>query len=151
MTSWLDDFSIGDNLTNDRWTRGLWYFFKYLLNYKIEENIRVSTTVRIQLLCLRWIKNSFACFSTKKANPGLFIFILFSFKFQWYKLNKSIGGVLGIRTQDYRIVGADETTKLWRPSNSFTYLVKSKQVKQEARITVILPPMVRVFSTSHLN
>ena len=30
-------------------------------------------------------------------------------------IEKSIDGVLGIRTQGRRMVGADETTELWRP------------------------------------
>ena len=58
-------------------------------------------------------------FKKKWANPGLFlfIFVLFSLQFQ-YKLKKSIDGVLGIRTQGRRMVGADETTELWRPPYS---------------------------------
>ena len=30
-------------------------------------------------------------------------------------IEKSVDGVLGIRTQGRRMVGADETTELWRP------------------------------------
>ena len=55
----------------------------------------------------------------KWANPGLF-YVLFSF-FSCYNLNtnwKSIDGVLGIRTRGLRMVGADETTELWRPPKS---------------------------------
>ena len=51
----------------------------------------------------------------KMGNPGLFfIFVLFSLQFL-YKLKKSVDGVLGIRTRGSRMVGADETTELWRP------------------------------------
>ena len=31
------------------------------------------------------------------------------------QIEKSIDGVLGIQTQGRRMVGADETTELWRP------------------------------------
>ena len=33
------------------------------------------------------------------------------------QIEKSIDGVLGIRTQGCRMVGADETMELWRPSD----------------------------------
>ena len=35
------------------------------------------------------------------------------------QIEKSIDGVLGIRTQGRRMVGADETTELWRPPQNF--------------------------------
>ena len=41
---------------------------------------------------------------------------------------KSIDGVLGIRTRGRRMVGADETTELWRPPQLFikvTTMVKT--------------------------
>ena len=52
----------------------------------------------------------------KWANPGLFFlnFVLFSLQFQYYKLKKSIDGVLGIQTRGRRMVGSDDTTELWR-------------------------------------
>ena len=31
------------------------------------------------------------------------------------QIEKSVNGVLGIRTRGRRMVGADETTELWRP------------------------------------
>ena len=34
------------------------------------------------------------------------------------QIEKSIDGVLGIRTRGHRMVGADETTELWRPPQS---------------------------------
>ena len=41
------------------------------------------------------------------------------------QIEKSIDGVLGIRTQGCRMVGADETTELWRPpQKSFLGLAK---------------------------
>ena len=36
---------------------------------------------------------------------------------------KSVDGVLGIRTRGRRMVGADETTELWRPPNSLLELL----------------------------
>ena len=64
-------------------------------------------------------------FFKKWANPGLFLYILAPFPLQFqYKLEKSIEGVLGIRTRGHRMVGADETTELWRPP-SFILLQKS--------------------------
>ena len=55
-------------------------------------------------------------FFFKWANPGLFFVyvrtFLLTIKMQ---IEKSIDGVLGIRTWGCRMVGADETTELWRP------------------------------------
>ena len=67
--------------------------------------------------------DTFLIFIIKWSNRGhfLFIFILFSLQFQ-YKLNKSIDGVLGIQTQGRRMVGADETTELWRPLATDTWM-----------------------------
>ena len=36
------------------------------------------------------------------------------------QIDKSIDGVLGIRTRGRRMEGADETTELWRPPASFS-------------------------------
>ena len=54
----------------------------------------------------------------KWAKPGLFLFILF-FSLDKYSTNliindKSLDGVLGTRTRGGRMVGADESTELWR-------------------------------------
>ena len=37
------------------------------------------------------------------------------------QIEKSIDGVLGIRTRGCRMVGADETTELWRPPHYSSY------------------------------
>ena len=39
------------------------------------------------------------------------------------QIEKSVDGVLGIRTGGRRMVGADETTELWRPPYFFVILV----------------------------
>ena len=48
-------------------------------------------------------------------NPAsLFIFVLFYT--QWQKFSKNVireDGVLGIRTRDHRMIGADESTEIW--------------------------------------
>ena len=55
------------------------------------------------------------------ANPGLFFgnFHLFliptSITFATMQIENSIDGVHWIRTRGRRMVGADETTELWRP------------------------------------
>ena len=55
-------------------------------------------------------------FFKKWANPGLFLFYFCSFLVPIStQIEKSIDGVLGIRTRGRRMVGADETTELWRP------------------------------------
>ena len=36
-----------------------------------------------------------------------------------------LDGVLGIRTRGRRIVGADETTELWRPPDTESFNVKN--------------------------
>ena len=37
------------------------------------------------------------------------------------QIEKSIDGVLGIRTRGRRMVGADETTELWRPPQKIVF------------------------------
>ena len=57
-----------------------------------------------------------AWFFLKWANPGLFFVYFHSFLITIsIQIEKSIDGVLGIRTRGCRMVGADETTELWRP------------------------------------
>ena len=53
----------------------------------------------------------------KWANPGLFLVYFRSFliTISIIQIERSIDGVLGIQTQGRRMVGADETTELWRP------------------------------------
>ena len=41
------------------------------------------------------------------------------------KIEKSIDGVLGIRTHDRKMVGADETTELWRLPKGLFFLSDS--------------------------
>ena len=66
--------------------------------------------------------NNYINFFLKKwAKPGLFLFISF-FSHDKYSTNltindKSIDGVLGTRTRGGRMVGADESTELWRHPN----------------------------------
>ena len=65
------------------------------------------------------------CFK-KWANPGLFLFIFVLFLVTIsIQIEKSVDGVLGIRTRGRRMVGADESTELTyvmltRISNCFT-------------------------------
>ena len=56
-------------------------------------------------------------FLKKWANPGLFLVYFRSFliTISIIQIERSIDGVLGIQTQGRRMVGADETTELWRP------------------------------------
>ena len=52
----------------------------------------------------------------KWANPSLFFVYFRSFPTTIsIQIEKSIDGVLGIRTRGRRMVGADKTTELWRP------------------------------------
>ena len=63
-------------------------------------------------------------FLKKWVKTGLFLFISFLFSLQFqYKIGKSIDGVLGIRTWGRRMVGADETTELWRPPENDSCLI----------------------------
>ena len=55
-------------------------------------------------------------FFFKWPNPGLFFVYFHSFLVTIsIQIEKSIDGVLGIRTQGRIMVGVDETTELWRP------------------------------------
>ena len=49
------------------------------------------------------------------ANPVLFPFLISKSITISIQINKNVDGVHGIRTQGCRMVGADETTELWRP------------------------------------
>ena len=74
-----------------------------------------------------------------QSRPLFVYFHYFLDTFSIIQIEKSVEGVLGIQTRGRRMVGADETTELWRPliNNRFTYLVESKLVKQEVSCTVI--------------
>ena len=54
-------------------------------------------------------------FFYKWANPGLFVYFRSFLVTISIKIEKSIDGVLGIRTRGHSMVGANETTELWRP------------------------------------
>ena len=41
------------------------------------------------------------------------------------QIEKSIDGVLGIRTQGRRMVDADETTELWRPPTNLDFKART--------------------------
>ena len=57
------------------------------------------------------------------ANLGLFFVYFRPFHItNQLQIEKSIDGVLGIRTRGHRMVGADETTELWRPPALHSYL-----------------------------
>ena len=43
-------------------------------------------------------------------------------------MEKSLDGVLGIQTHGRRMVGADETTKLWRLSSNLIFLRSQKKI-----------------------
>ena len=63
-----------------------------------------------------WLKRPNIYFFMKKwAKPGLFFFIFVLFSTQCQIHHKRRCGVLGIRTQDRRMVGADKSTELWLP------------------------------------
>ena len=56
------------------------------------------------------------------------------------QIEKSIDGVLGIRTLGRRMVGADETTELWRltTNHSLTRQVSTKKLIKSSNITLNL-------------
>ena len=52
----------------------------------------------------------------KWANPGFFVYFhYFLGTISIIQIEKCLDGVLGIRTLGRRMVGAEETTELWRP------------------------------------
>ena len=61
------------------------------------------------------------------ANPGLYFvyFRPFLITISILQIEKSVDGVLGIRTQGHIIVGADNTIELWQPLPS-THVVLVK-------------------------
>ena len=56
------------------------------------------------------------------ANPGLFFvyFRPFLITISIIQIEKSVDGVLGIRTRGLRIIGADDITELWQPLQDCT-------------------------------
>ena len=50
-----------------------------------------------------------------KSRPLFCLFSPFLFTITILQIEKSLDGVLGIRTYDHRMVGADETTEQWQP------------------------------------
>ena len=76
----------------------------------------------------------------KWANPGLFFVYFCSFLVTIsIQIEKSVDGVLGIRTQGRRMVGTDETTEQWHPP--WTPLL----VKQIFILTILVPSRELVF------
>ena len=64
----------------------------------------------------------------KRANHGLFLFFRpFLNTISIIPIEKSIGGVLEIRTRGRVMVGADDTTKLWRPPIAVVFLVNTRR------------------------
>ena len=79
------------------------------IGLKTDVRLEVATGSCVVLLLMHGSQTTFF----KMGHPGLFlfIFVLFSLQSQ-YKMEKSVDGVLGIRTRGRRMVGADETTEL---------------------------------------
>ena len=50
-----------------------------------------------------------------QSRPFFVYFHYFLITISIIQMEKSLDGVLGIRTQGRRMLGADETTELWRP------------------------------------
>ena len=50
------------------------------------------------------------------------------------QIEKSVDGVLGIRTQSRRMVGADETTELWRPPLLKIFVIDSFKYPQHLKV-----------------
>ena len=79
-----------------------------------------------QMCSLLWSSLILLICVFKWANLGLFCLFL---SFSHYNFNqtnwKNIDGMLGIRIRGFRMVGADDSTELWRPPiNWFVYLMQ---------------------------
>ena len=57
-----------------------------------------------------------------QSRPLFVYFCSFLITISIIQIEKSIDGVLGIRTWDRRMVGADKTMELWQPPNTSTIL-----------------------------
>ena len=102
--------------------RDKWDFFKYFtLGYQGRSAYFTWRSITA------WLNSFFICLISatllmffKWANPGLFLFYFCSFLVTIsIQIEKSIDGVLGIRTWGRRMVDADKTTELWRPPQDF--------------------------------
>ena len=85
-------------------------------------------------------------FLKKWANPGLFFVYFHSFLVTIsIQIEKSVDGVLGIQTQGRRMVGADETTELWRPHfKMFVYDPSSLEQGKEVLNLLLHYPLIFV-------
>ena len=97
-----------------RWSR------KWGRGRRIGRGWRVRRTETRTWKIRMWFLNleSCQCFFKYGANPGLFFLNFCNFlipnTIATIQIEKSIDGLLGIRTQGCRMVGADKTTELWR-------------------------------------
>ena len=69
-----------------------------------------------------------------QSRPLFVYFCYFLITISITQIEKSVDGVLGIRTWGRRMVGADETTELWRPHRP-GFVPNSFSVKKKERDT----------------
>ena len=90
----------------------------HLYSYVSIFRLFVCSPSTLLSLCVLICRRLLCDFFKKWTNPGLFSFFYFrSFLItnSIIQIEKSVDGVVGIRTWGCRMVGADKTMELWRP------------------------------------
>ena len=72
-------------------------------------------TFQIKFMYLNLIRDNLFLKKMGQSRPLFVYFRSFLITISIIQIEKSIDGVLGIRTRGRRMEGADETTELWRP------------------------------------
>ena len=69
------------------------------------------------------IANDFRNFFKRAITASFFVYFRSFLVTISIQIEKSVDGMLGIQTLGHRMVGADETTELWRPPTIFVMLL----------------------------
>ena len=135
VESWLNTFckSQRSYKFKQNWLTPGWSELQIARNAqgKLDAKFLVHFVILNNCICSTYDKTASWLFFKKWANHGLFLFIFCSFLITIsIQIEKSVDGVLGIRTRGRRMVGTDETTELWRPPDSwlFEWLILCKDI-----------------------
>ena len=77
-------------------------------------------------------------FKMGQSRPLFVYFRHFLYTISIIQIEKSVDGVLGTRTRGRRMVGADETTELWRPPKCQAFLLKGEVIICPAMVNSIV-------------
>ena len=95
-----------------------------LKTYIVLPTYPLTYRYRYIILCypVIFLLTSFVFLNMGQSRPLFRLFCPFHITIQ-LQIEKSVDGVLGIWTRGRRMVGADETTELWRPPDIFCFII----------------------------